>query len=638
MGPNLRKFHGLQAMAHQPQTDAARKVLLPGGLLQFVPRFMVGVGLAAISLLSQQSRQGVMQAPGQLSTIHLVSPVPNGNWTLPAGDYANTRYSPLSQINTKDVSHLRVISTFSDGIPHGQEGQPLVVHNTLYMVTPFPNNLIALDLTKPGFPLKWIYQPHPNRQAVARACCDTVNRGASYSHGLVVYCTLDDHVVAVNANTGKLAWSTRVGNIYRGETITMAPLVVHGIVIAGDSGGEFGVHGKITALALKTGKVLWRAFSTGSDKQVRIGPNFHAYYAKDQGKNLGKTSWPAGAWKIGGGTVWGWISYDPELNLIFYGTGNPSPWDQQMRPGSNHWTCSIFARNPETGYAKWAYQMVPHDAWDYDEIMENIAIDMRWHGRMRKLLLHPARNGFMFVMDRRNGKVLSAQKFVSSVNWASAYNLKTGLPDVNTLKVAPQGKFAQGICPSSTGGKEFVPSAFSPVTGYLYIPAHNTCMNRKESEASYIAGTPYLGSSTAMYPGPGGYQGELIAWDVRHARPVWSIKDKLLPVYSGVLATGGNLVFYGTLEGWFRAVNARTGQVLWQFKTGSGIIGDPITFLGPHGKQYVAIYSGIGGWMGAIAQPSFSTDDPYAGLGAAGAMTAIKKISEPGDTLYIFAL
>lgn len=575
--------------------------------------------------------------PGALPGIHLVSPVPDGQWRLPAGDLANTRYSPLNQITNKNVQNLHVVATMSDGIPHGQEGQPLVVDNTLYWVTPFPNKLIAYDLTKPGFPMKWVFNPHADPRSQGVACCDVVNRGASYSQGKIVYNTLDDHTVAVDAKTGKLDWETTIGSIRYGETITMAPLVVHGIVYVGISGGEMGVRGRLTALDLKTGKVLWRAWSTGSDKDVRIGPGFHAYYPKDQGKNLGITSWNPGQWKLGGGPIWGWISYDPELNLIFYGTGNPGTWNADMRPGSNHWSCTIFARDPKTGYAKWAYQIVPHDSWDYDAVMENIPVDMPWHGKMRKLLLHPARNGYMVVFARRTGQILSAEPFVP-VNWANGFNLKTGEPNINLDKRTHAGKYTMDICPSSTGGKDFIPSSFDPQTGYLYIPAHNTCMDYKGMSVNYIAGTPYLGASVRMYPGPGGWQGALEAWDVAKAKIVWSIKDPLFPVYCGVLSTGGGVVFYGTLEGWFRAVDARTGKILWQFKTGSGIIGDPITFLGPHGKQYVAIFSGIGGWMGASALPSVTPDDPYATLGANGAMRNIKAYSAPGDTMYVFAL
>lgn len=575
--------------------------------------------------------------PGALPGIHLISPVPNGQWTLPAGDYANTRYSPLSQINTTNVQKLKLVGSMSIGIPHGFEGQPLVVGSTMYVVTPFPNDLIALDLTKPGFPMKWKYEPHPDIRSEGIACCDVVNRGAVYADGKIIYNTLDAHTVAVDANTGQKVWETQVGDIKVGETITGAPIVAKNVVLTGISGGELGVRGRLTGIDLKTGKILWRAWSSGSDEDVRIGPDFHAYYKKDQGKDLGLTSWTPGQWKLGGGTIWGWISYDPQLNLIYYGTGNPGVWNPDMRPGTNHWSCTIWARNPETGMAKWAYQVVPHDSWDYDTIMENILVDMPWQGKERKLLIHPGRTGFVFVMDRETGELLAADKYLPSTNWANSYNLKTGEPDINLDKRVHFGKYSTDICPSSTGGKDFIPSAFSPKTGYLYIPAHNTCMDYEGTAVNYIAGTPYLGASVRMYPGPGGYQGDLIAWDVQKKKPAWDIKDNVLPVYAGVLATGGDLVFYGTLEGWFRAVDARSGKVLWEAKTGSGIIGDPITFTGPDGKQYVAIYSGIGGWMGAAAFPSMSLDDPYAGLGAFGTMRNVKSLTSPGAALYVYS-
>ena len=428
---------------------------------------------------------------------------------MPAGDYANTRFSPLDQINNTNVKSLKVITTLSTGIPHGHEGQPLIVNNTMYVVTPFPNNLIAVDLTKPGGALKWVYQPNPNPRAVGIACCDLVNRGASFADGKIVYNTLDAHTVAVDAATGK---------------------------------------------------EVWRAYNTGPDSDVLIGAGFHAFYAKDQGTDLGAKSWPPDQWKLGGSTVWGWVSYDPELNLIYYGTGNPCVWNPDLRPGDNKWSLTIFARDADTGQARWAYQVTPHDHWDYDEIMENVLVDMEWGGRMRKLLLHPARNGFMFVLDRETGEVLSAELFVPSTNWATGYDLQTGLPNMNPAKKTQAGVVTQDICPSSTGAKEFVPSALSPRTGLLYIPAHNTCMDYEGVEANYIAGTPYLGASVRMHPGPGGYQGEMIAWDVKNARQVWGIKDEKFPVYSGVLATGGDVVFYGTMEGWFRAVHSMAVQ------------------------------------------------------------------------------
>src|SRR6185437_5860730 len=424
--------------------------------------------------------------------------------------------------------------------------------------------------------------------------------------------------------------------VSKGETMTMAPVVVNNIVLVGNSGGELGVRGKLVALDAHSGKILWTAYSTGPDSDVRIGPDFHPYYAKDRGTDLGVSTWNPDQWKMGGGTVWGWISYDPELNLIYYGTGNPGVWNADMRPGANKWSVTIWARNPETGMAKWAYQIEPHDGFDYDEIMENVLVDMPWHGQMRKLLIHPGRTGFVFVLDRETGQLLSAQTF-EPVTWAKGFDLKTGKVEINPDKQTHYGQTTRDICPSSTGAKEFVQSSFSPKTGYLYIPAHNTCMDFEGEQVNYIAGTPYVGARVRMYPGPGDYQGEFIAWDVATEKKVWSIKDASFPVYSGVLTTGGDVAFYGTMDGWLRAVDDRTGKILWQFKTASGIVGNPMTFVGPDGKQYVAIYSGIGGWMGAVALPWISTDDPYSALGAVGAMRGIKAATAPGGMLYVFS-
>ena len=575
---------------------------------------------------------------GALPGIQTVSPLPNGDWTTPEGDLAGTRFSPLSQINTENAGNLKLIATLSTGIPHGHEGNPLVLNNTLFMITPFPNDLLAIDLKNPHGPLKWKYSPNPDSRAVGIACCDVVNRGGSYGDGKIVYATLDGHVVAVNAETGKEVWRTAVADNNLGETVTMAPLIVKDRVIVGNSGGELGVRGRDTGLDLGTGKIVWTAYHQGPDKDVLLAADFKPFYSKDQGTDLGVSSWQPDQWKMGGGTQWGWITYDPELNLIYYGTGNPGVWNADQRPGDNKWSCTLWARNPETGLAKWAFQILPHDSWDYDEIMENVLVDMDWGGRRRKLLLHPSRNGFMLVVDRENGELLSAEKFVDSTNWASGYDLKTGLPKIDESKRTHQDHVTEDVCPSSTGAKEFVPSSFSPRTGLLYIPAHNTCMNYGGMEANYIAGTPYLGASVKMKPGPGGFQGELVAWDVKNSKRAWAVREQPLPVYSGVLSTAGDVVFYGTMDRWFKAVDARSGKVLWQFQTGSGIVGNPITYLGPDGRQYVAIYSGVGGWMGAVAFPSISTDDPYAALGVVGAMKSIKNYTAPGGGLYVFGL
>ena len=578
------------------------------------------------------------QVPGEKPGVRLVAPLPaDGEWHLQGGDTAHTRFSPLDQLDTKNVGGLRVVTSFSTGIPHGHEGGPLIANHTMYVNTPYPNDLIAVDLVPEGGALKWVHHPNPDSHAVGIACCDIVNRGAVYADGKVVYNLLDGNTVALDAKTGDEVWRTKLGDVEKGETITMAPLVVKDKVIVGNSGGELGVRGWIAGLDLATGKLLWRMYNTGPDAEVGIGADFHPFYEKDRGKDLGVSSWPPDQWKLGGSTVWGWVSYDPELDLLYYGTGNPGVWNPDMRPGDNKWSCSIVARDPADGHARWAYQISAHDAWDYDEIMENVLVDMEWQGRMRKLLIHPGRSGFVFVLDRETGELLSAEKF-QPTNWADRYDLASGKAVENPDKRTHEGTVTRNICPSSTGAKEWVPSAFSPRTGLLYIPAHNTCMDYEGLEASYIAGTPYLGADVKMYPGPGGYHGELMAWDPVAAKEVWGIRDEKLPIYSGVLATAGDLVFYGTMDGWFRAVDAHDGHLLWKFKTASGIVGSPVTYLGPDGKQYVAVYSGVGGWMGAVAFASVSADDPYAALGVVGAMAHLKDVTAPGSVVYVFGL
>jgi alcohol dehydrogenase (cytochrome c) len=557
-------------------------------------------------------------------------------WTFPGGDYATSRYSSLDQITAANVAQLRVSSTMSTGVLQGHEGTPLVVNNTMYVVTPYPNMLYAIDLTKPGGAVKWTYAPRPDERAVGIACCDIVNRGAAYANGRIYYNTLDAHTVAVDANSGKEVWKVKVGNIDIGETMTMAPLVIKNKVIVGNSGAELGVRGWVVALDAGNGKEVWRAYSTGPDRDVLIGPNFKPFYPDHRGADLGTKTWSGEQWKLGGGTVWGWLSYDPELNLFYYGTANPGVWNPDMRPGDNKWSLTLFARNPDNGEARWAYQMTPHDAWDYDGVNENILADIQVDGRERKVLVHPDRNGFVYTLDRETGEVITAGKFVFT-NWADSINRKTGRPAENPAFRTKQGVVTRGICPSSTGGKDEPPSAFSPATGWFYIPDTNDCMDYEGLEANYIAGTPYVGASVKMYAGPGGHRGGLNAWDAATGKAAWHI-DENFPVWSGVLATAGGVVFYGTMDGWFKAVDARDGHELWKFKVGSGIVGNPMTYRGPDGKQYIAVYSGIGGWMGAVAFPDVSTDDPYTGLGVAGAIPDIKKATTMGGMLYVFAL
>jgi lanthanide-dependent methanol dehydrogenase len=559
-----------------------------------------------------------------------------GEWLRPARDYAGTRFSPLDRITPQNVAQLGVKTTFSTGFVRGHEAAPLVAQGTMFVVTPFPNVLYALDLTKPGLPVKWKYDPKPLAAAQGVACCDVVNRGAVYADGVVYYNTLDNRTVAIDAATGAEKWVTHLGDISRGETMTMAPLVVRGKVFVGNSGGEMGVRGWLTALDAKTGRVAWRAYSTGPDKDVLIGSRFKPFYPSERGSDLGVHTWPGEGWVHGGGTVWGWISYDPILNLLYYGTSNPGPWNSEQRPGDNKWTAGVFARDPDSGEAVWFYQMSPHDRWDYDGVNESVLVDLQLGGGMRRVMLRADRNGYVYVVDRTTGQVISADPFVH-ITSTKGVNLETGRPIENEEKTPILGKVVRDVCPASPGGKDWQPTAYSARTGFLYIPANNLCMDFEGVEANYIAGTPYVGANVRMHPGPGGHRGEFIAWDPVARRKAWVVKERF-PVWSGVVVTASDVAFYGTLDGWFKAVDARTGAPLWQFKTGSGIVGQPVTYLGPDGKQYVAILAGVGGWAGAVVAGSLDVRDPTAALGFANAMTDLPQATTRGGTLYIFGL
>ncbi len=366
----------------------------------------------------------------------------------------------------------------------------------------------------------------------------------------------------------------------------------------GNSGGELGVRGWVTALDEGSGKLLWRAYATGPDADVLIGPQFKPFYADAHGKDLGVSSWPAQAWKIGGGGMWGWITYDAELGMLYHGTANPGPWNADQRPGDNKWTAGIFARDPNTGDAHWFYRYSPHDEHDYDGINEQILLDMPFGGKMRKVLVHLDRDGYVYVIDRTNGEVLSADPF-GPVNSTKGIDLATGRPILNPDKETKLGQTVRNICPTASGAKDWNPSSFSPQTGLLYIPHENMCMDWMSMQVSYIEGTPYVGAEVHMKPGPGGNRGVLTAWDPVERKPVWEVKENF-PVWSGTVATGGDLVFYGSMDGWFKAVNAKTGELAWRYKVDSGIISQPVSYRGPDGHQYIAVLCGVGGWSGAV--------------------------------------
>ena len=358
-----------------------------------------------------------------------------GDWPMAARDYASTRFSPLQEISPTNVASLKLAYTFSTGVVRGHEAAPIVVGGTMFIVTPYPNVVYALDLSRPGAPLRWRFEPKPEAFAQGVACCDVVNRGLAYADGKVFLNTLDNQTIALDASSGKELWRYRSGDIRAGETRTMAPLVVNGRVLIGNSGGEYGVRGWLVALDAQKGKEVWRAYSTGPDRDVLIGPGYKPFYAKDRGADLGVKTWPTDAWKIGGGTVWGWISYDAELDLVYYGTANPGPWNAEQRPGDNKFTSGLFARDASTGQARWFYQLSPHDEFDYDAVNESVLVDLVIDGKPRKVLVHPDRNGYVYVMDRSTGEVLSATPFVS-VNTSTGIDLETGSLQYASAKAA----------------------------------------------------------------------------------------------------------------------------------------------------------------------------------------------------------
>lgn len=589
--------------------------------------FAVGLMLPAVSLANADLEK------------HKANP---DNWAIFSGDYANTRYSRLDQINASNVGKLQPVWTFSTGVLRGHEGGPLVIGDTLYIHTPFPNNVYAINLKDQT--IKWSYLPQQNaEETIPVMCCDTVYRGLGYGDGKIFLQQADTTLVALDAATGKEIWKVKNGDPKIGETNTQAPLVVKDKVITGISGGEYGVRGFLAAYNIKDGSLAWKAYSVGPDDEMLVDPRKTTHLGKPVGKDSSLKSWEGDQWKLGGGTTWGWFSYDKELNLVYYGTGNPGTWNPVVRPGDNRWSMTLFARDLDTGVAKWVYQMTPHDEWDYDGVNENILVDMDIKGKKRKVLVHFDRNGFGYTLDRATGELLVAEKFDPAVNWATHVDMKTGRPQVvPEYSTHQQGQDVntKNICPAALGTKDQQPAAYSPRTGLFYVPTNHVCMDYEPFEVEYVAGQPYVGATLSMFPagkvtGDGSsHMGNFIAWDAAEGKIVWSLPERF-SVWSGALATAGDVVFYGTLEGFLKAVDAKTGKELYKFKTPSGIIGNVNTWR-YNGKQYIGVLSGIGGWAG-IGMAAGLTE-PTDGLGAVGAYQSLEQYTQLGGVLTVFAL
>src|SRR5580693_4992879 len=632
-----------EALRSQLGGLAMRKVLLAAGISVIAMQVSASRADEALEKLAKDPKQWVMQQ----------------------GDDANTRYSKLDQINASNVRKLQVAWTFSTGVLRGHEGGPLVVGDTMYVHTPFPNTVYALDLKNEG-KILWKYEPRQDPNVIPIMCCDTVNRGVAYADGKIFLHQADTTLVALDAKTGAKVWSVMDGEAGKGQSGTDAPFIYKDKVLIGVSGGEFGVRGWLSAYNIKDGKLAWRGYSMGPDSDTLIDPEKTTALGKPVGPDSSTSTWQGDQWKIGGGATWGWYSYDPELNLVYYGSGNPSTWNPVQRPGDNKWSMTIFARDLDTGAAKWVYQMTPHDEWDFDGVNEMILTDQNVNGSARKLLTHFDRNGFGYTLDRATGELLVAEKYDPVVNWASKVDMdkssKTyGRPlVVDAYSTQHQGEDtnSKGICPAALGTKDEQPAAYSPETQLFYVPTNHVCMDYEPYKVSYTAGQAYVGAAVAMYPPKGETNmGNFIAWDGKTGKIAWSNKEQF-SAWGGALATAGGVVFYGTLEGYLKAVDAKTGKELYKFKTPSGIIGNVMTYEHA-GKQYVAVLSGVGGWAGiglaagllqpenaaawhgAVDQGKLPTKEKTvdtAGLGAVGGYAGLASYTSLGGTLTVFAL
>ena len=513
-------------------------------------------------------------------------------WPAYGGDSANTRYSPLSRINTSTVNRLKVAWVLQFGSLEAQESTPVVVGDTLYVTTSAGPRYVYAVNAKTGA-IRWKYAPEIPPDVQQTTCCGLDNRGVAYAHGKLFVARLDAMLVALDAGTGKELWKAKVVDYKQGHAITSPPTIAKNLVVTGFAGGEYGVRGAITAYDQETGREVWRTYTVP-------GPG-----------EPGNETWKGESWKTGGGAAWFIGSYDPQLNLVYYGASNAAPWGGGVRgPDSseygqytNLYTASTLALDADSGKIVWHYQTTPYDVWDYDGVNELVLVDASVEGQKTPLALKADRNGFFYVLNRKTGQLVSARPFVL-VNWAKGIDPATGRPIEVAEKRPRQDVWARDVCPNLFGGKNWEPMSYSPQTGLVYIPTFNLCMDIVNRTQDYKPGTFFLASEFELAKaGPGDYMSELVAWDPIKQKKVWGNKEEL-PFMGGSLSTAGGLVFHGNVFGIFKALDAWTGKVLWQFSTGSGITAGPATYE-VDGVQYVAVVSGrlktppsFLGWIG----------------------------------------
>jgi alcohol dehydrogenase (cytochrome c) len=485
--------------------------------------------------------------------------------------YNLQRFSPLTQINKDNAKNLVPVWNYSFADDRSAQSQPLIYQGVIYVTN--HNATMAVD-AKTGKQI-WKTKVEYPAETPRIVCCGIINRGAAIHNGKLFRTTLDANVIALDMKTGKELWRQKAADIKEGYSMTVAPLVADGVVITGISGAEFGTRGFIDGWDPETGKRLWRTHTIPSPDEP------------------GGDTWKGDTWKLGGGSTWITGSYDPELNTVYWGIGNPGPFNAAVRPGDNLFTCAVLALEPKTGKIKWHYQFSPNNPFDYDSVAEMVLADMTIEGKPTKVLMDANRNGFFYVLDRTNGKLLAANPYVK-VNWASGIDMKTGRPiETDVSKDAREGKKVT-VQPSILGGKNWEPMSYNPQTGLAYANTLNIGGNYKAIPADFKQGEWYLGMDlTDIWAWPDGPRGYLKAIDPMTGKAKWEVPSDI-PRFSGVLSTAGGVVFSGQLTGEFDAFDANDGKKLWSFQTGSGIEGQPVTWQ-QDGVQYIAVTSGYGG-------------------------------------------
>jgi lanthanide-dependent methanol dehydrogenase len=544
---------------------------------------------------------------------------------------ADSGYSPLGEITAANVHQLTLAFRFGTGAADAHGNAPVSAGDSLLILTPFPHTLYALDLTQAAATVKWTYRPTPGEMAAGRSCCGAATGGITTAGDRVYLSTFDGHLVALTLDSGKVLWDRTVAQPQTGETLGTPPLALATTVIVGTSGDDAGARGSLVALDSATGNPLWKVFSTGSDQDAGIGTSFNPFYPGDRDVDLGIRTWPPAAWTHGGGGLASPLLFDAASNSIYQATGHPAPWNPDQRDGDNRWTSGIFARDAETGQAQWFDPINPHDLYALGASGGLLLVE----DGTNQILVHPDANGYVYTLDPGSGEILSAHPYLP-ITVADGVDLKTGKLRRRADHVPRPHTTVRDICPAWPAGSNALP-AFSPETKLLYIPASPVCMDMEAVPTSYIAGTQFTGGNVRMKLAAGSSPGALIAWDIAGGRPVWT-DDEPLPLRGGALVTQGGIVFYGTLDDKFKAVDARTGHLLWQFDTGSGIVSRPVTYRGPDGRQYIAVLAGSGGLTGHRSAQEIDARDTTAAHGLAGLLGAVPPPADSGGMLYVFKL